>query len=198
MTANNPKVVFKILILGDAMVGKSCLLQRYADDRFSENVPPTIGVDYRPVYREFRGQLTKLMIWDTAGQEKFKSITKSFYHGAHGAIIVYDVTQKHTLYALPKWTQELKHICGHLPIVIVGNKWDSKSSDKLTEEEIQPFIYELGYANNHFLISAKTGGNVATAFETLTEALMDNHQIYSSTDEFRISLNQQKKSGGCC
>jgi len=197
MAANTPKVIFKILILGDAMVGKSCVLQRYADDRFSETVPPTIGVDYRPVYREFRGKLTKLMVWDTAGQEKFKSITKSFYHGAHGALIVYDVTQKETLYALPRWTAELKHICGHLPIIIVGNKIDSKSKERLTEEEIEPFIYEMGYAEHHYLISARTGHNVSKAFEALTEILMDNNEIFNASTEFKISLKHKKKSSSC-
>ncbi|GFQ82648.1 ras-related protein RABD2c [Trichonephila clavata] len=197
MTTNNPKVVFKILILGDAMVGKSCILQRYADDRFSDTVAPTIGVDYRPVYREIRGQLTKLMIWDTAGQEKFKSITKSFYHGAHGALVVYDVTQKDTLYALPKWFAELKHVCGGVPTVIVGNKCDSKSKVRVSEEDITAFIDELGYSDKHFLISAFNGENVDKAFKALTDILMDNLQIITDSEELKITLNRTKKRSNC-
>ncbi|GIX98037.1 ras-like GTP-binding protein YPT1 [Caerostris extrusa] len=198
MATNNPKVVFKVLILGDAMVGKSCVLQRYADDRFSDTVAPTIGVDYRPVYREFRSQLTKLMIWDTAGQEKFKSITKSFYHGAHGALVVYDVTQKDTLYALPKWIAELKHICGGIPTVIVGNKFDTKSKvDKLPEEDIASFIEELGFSDRHYLISAFTGENVDKAFTALIEILMDNTKIISDSDEIKIALSNRKRRKSC-
>ncbi|KAF8767959.1 ras-related protein Rab-13-like [Argiope bruennichi] len=197
MATNNPKVVFKILILGDAMVGKSCVLQRYADDRFSDTVAPTIGVDYRPVYREFRNQLTKLMIWDTAGTEKFKSITKSFYHGAHGALVVYDVTQKDTLYALPKWIAELKHICGGIPIVIVGNKCDFKAKDKVSEEDIASFIEELGYTDRHFLISACTGENVEQAFSALINILMDETHIITDSYTVRISSKNRHTEKRC-
>ncbi|KAG8193477.1 hypothetical protein JTE90_023729 [Oedothorax gibbosus] len=198
MSTNNPKVVFKILILGDAMVGKSCVLQRYAEDSFSDTVAPTIGVDYKPVYRHVRGHFTKLMIWDTAGQEKFKSITKSFYHGTHGALIVYDVTQKDTLYALPKWIAELRHICGSIPTVIVGNKCDSKSKKRMDEEEILAFIDELGYSDKHFLISAYTGENVEKAFSALADILMDDIQVFTASDELNITLFKTKKKSKNC
>ncbi|CAL1281542.1 unnamed protein product [Larinioides sclopetarius] len=182
MATNNPKIVFKILILGDANA-----------------VAPTIGVDYRPVYREFRSQLTKLMIWDTAGTEKFKSITKSFYHGAHGALVVYDVTQKDTLYALPKWIAELKHICGGIPTVIVGNKCDSKAKAKVSDEDIASFIEELGYTDRHFLISAYTGENVDQAFSALINILMDETHIVTDSDQLKITLNarRRKQNSGC-
>ncbi|XP_054707379.1 ras-related protein Rab-13-like [Uloborus diversus] len=161
MMANNiPRIVFKILIIGDANVGKSCVLHRYAEENFIETIQPTVGVDYRPVYKTCKGRKTKLMIWDTAGQEKFKSITMSFYHGAHGALLTYDVTQRHTLYNLPKWLSELKRICGNIPIIIIGNKWDLRSKDRIPKEEIEAFIEELGYTQRHFLTSAYTSENI--------------------------------------
>ncbi|XP_035221917.1 ras-related protein RABD2c-like [Stegodyphus dumicola] len=180
------------------LVGKSCVLTRYADDRFLETVAPTIGVDYRPVYRELRGQLTKLMIWDTAGQEKFKSITKSFYHGAHGALVVYDVTQKQTLLDLRKWIAEIKHICGDVPLVMAGNKCDSTSKDRVPDEEILAFIDELGFSDRHFLVSARTGENISKAFEALTGLLMDNMQVFSVSEENRIALCARKKRSRNC
>lgn len=196
-TANNPRVVFKVLIIGDAMVGKSCVLQRYADNKYTENISPTIGVDYRPVYRKIRGHLTKLMIWDTAGQEKFKSITMSFYHGAHGAVIVYDVTQRPTLHHLTNWISELKRICGDIPFIIIGNKNDSSSKNRLSLEEISEFIEENGFTDQHFLVSALTSENISEAFEAITNILMDSVKAFAITEK-RVSLEPQRRSKCSC
>uniref|UniRef100_A0A672H509 Ras-related protein ORAB-1-like n=1 Tax=Salarias fasciatus TaxID=181472 RepID=A0A672H509_SALFA len=86
--------LFKLLLIGDSGVGKSCLLLRFADDSYTDSYISTIGVDFKIRTVDMDGKTVKLQIWDTAGQERFRTITSSYYRGAHGIIIVYDVTEQ--------------------------------------------------------------------------------------------------------
>ena len=102
--------LFKILLIGNSGVGKSSLLLRFSDDTFTGNFMPTIGVDFKIRTLEVDGKTIKLQIWDTAGQERFKTITSSYYKGAHGIIVVYDVTDKESYKNIDTWMNEIdKH-----------------------------------------------------------------------------------------
>ena len=87
----------KILVIGESGVGKSSLMLRFTDEQFSQDTPPTIGLDYRVKVMDHKGFSVKLSIWDTAGQERFKNISSSYYRGAHGVILVYDLTSRRSL-----------------------------------------------------------------------------------------------------
>ena len=95
-------------LIGDSGVGKSCLLLRFADDTYTGTYISTIGVDFKIRTVELEGKTIKLQIWDTAGQERFRTITSSYYRGAHGIIVVYDVTDKESFEAVKGWLNEMQ------------------------------------------------------------------------------------------
>ena len=106
--SKNSDYLFKLLLIGDSGVGKSCLLLRFADDTYTESYISTIGVDFKIRTIELDGKTIKLQIWDTAGQESFRSITRSYYRGAAGALLVYDITRRDTFKHLSVWLEEAR------------------------------------------------------------------------------------------
>jgi len=157
--------LFKLLLIGDSGVGKSCLLLRFADDMFTDNFISTIGVDFKIKTIEMEGKIIKLQIWDTAGQERFRTITSSYYRGAHGIIIVYDVCDPVTFSNVKEWLKEIDRYAGKdVMKLLVGNKNDrpNRVVDTSTGQELAdaltiPFIET----------SAKTSTNVDQAFYKL-------------------------------
>jgi len=117
--------LFKLLLIGDSGVGKSCLLLRFTDDTYNDSYISTIGVDFKIRTIEIEGKVIKLQIWDTAGQERFRTITSSYYRGAHGIIVVYDVTDQVTFNNVKQWMQEIqRYACDTVNRLLVGNKVD--------------------------------------------------------------------------
>ncbi len=117
------------MLIGNSAVGKSSLLLRFSDNIFSESFLPTIGVDFKIRTFDLSGKAVKLQIWDTAGQERFKTITSSYYKGAHGIILVYDITDKQTFKDVENWLQEVdKYANENVIKLLVGNKCDLESN----------------------------------------------------------------------
>merc|ERR1712226_1673506 len=141
-TAMNPEYdyLFKLLLIGDSGVGKSCLLLRFADDSYLDSYISTIGVDFKIRTVEQDGKTIKLQIWDTAGQERFRTITSSYYRGAHGIIIVYDVTDQETFNNVRTWITEIeKYSSAGVCKILVGNKCDKEPQRQVSKEEGQEF-----------------------------------------------------------
>lgn len=154
------------MLIGDSGVGKSCLLLRFADDTYTESYISTIGVDFKIRTIELDGKTVKLQIWDTAGQERFRTITSSYYRGAHGIIIVYDVTDRQSFLNVEHWLKEIdKYATGNVNKLLVGNKSDLQSKKVVTYDEAKEFADKHGIK---FLeTSAKNSHNVEQAFQTM-------------------------------
>ncbi|XP_040871128.1 ras-related protein RABD2c-like isoform X1 [Glycine max] len=127
--------LFKLLLIGDSGVGKSCLLLRFADDSYLDSYISTIGVDFKIRTVEQDGKTIKLQIWDTAGQERFRTITSSYYRGAHGIIVVYDVTDQESFNNVKQWLNEIdRYASENVNKLLVGNKCDLTANKVVSYE----------------------------------------------------------------
>merc|ERR1711959_158243 len=140
-------------------VGKSCLLFRFADDTYTESYISTIGVDFKIRTIKLEGKTIKLQIWDTAGQERFRTITSSYYRGAHGIIVVYDITDVDSFANVKQWLKEIdRYACENVNKLLVGNKCDLGSKRAVDKKAAQEFADKNGIT---FLeTSAKNNQNV--------------------------------------
>ncbi|XP_034055410.1 ras-related protein ORAB-1-like [Gymnodraco acuticeps] len=193
--------LFKLILIGDSSVGKTNLLLRFADDTgisFS-----TIGVDFRIRTIELDGKTIKLQIWDTAGQERFRTITSSYYRGAHGIIVVYDVTDQESFNNVKQWLQEIdRYASENVNKLLVGNKCD------LTKKKVVDYTTAKEFAENvgiPFLeISAKSATNVDQAFMTMAAEIkkrMGPGATAGSSKKSNVKIQSKlfnTSSGGCC
>ncbi|EDO40167.1 predicted protein [Nematostella vectensis] len=205
MSTMNPEYdyLFKLLLIGDSGVGKSCLLLRFADDTYTESYISTIGVDFKIRTIELDGKTIKLQIWDTAGQERFRTITSSYYRGAHGIIVVYDVTDQESFNNVKQWLQEIdRYACENVNKLLVGNKCD------LTTKKVVDFTTAKEYAESlgvPFLeTSAKNATNVEQAFMTMAAEIKNRMgpspapQGAGSNVKINSSTPVKQGGGGCC
>jgi len=164
----------KIGLVGESGVGKSCLLVRWVDNEFFEADDKfTIGVDYKMKSVTVKDIPVKLQIYDTAGQERFRTVTASFYRGAHGILLVYDITDKESFgNRVEEWLREIKNYTpDKTPIVFVGNKVDLK--DKRTVDESAARAFAEKHGLKYMETSAKENINVNEAFMSLAELIVE-------------------------
>jgi len=170
---NKYDYLFKFLIVGDTNTGKSCLLQRFADDSYTTDFISTIGVDFKVKTIEIGGKIIKTQCWDTAGQERFRSITNSYYRGAHGIIIVYDITNKQSFFNIEKWMRDIKVFGSDNAIkMIIGTKSDLSKERKVSKEELETLANELDM--KYIETSAKENDNINEVFNMLCEEILTN------------------------
>jgi small GTP-binding protein len=167
------KYLVKLIVIGSSGVGKSSLLLRYALDTFKEDTRTTIGVDFKHKKLKIDGELVNCQIWDTAGQERFSCISKEYYRGANGCLLVYDITDESTFTRVDHWYQELltyAHTAETPVTVIVGNKCDLKQQAKVKTEDAT--LYAKNHNMHFFETSAKLNYNVEEAFRVLVEDIV--------------------------
>jgi len=155
----------KIVLLGDSGVGKSALLIRYTESKFELDMRSTIGIDFRRKVVIQDGYKYTLTVWDTAGQEKFRSIGRGYYRGSQGLLLLYDVTEENTFLQIRKWIRDInRHTGGDPPkIYLLANKCDMAAERVISREKGESMAEE--YNCPHFEISCKTGAGVETAFQ---------------------------------
>lgn len=145
-------MLFKIVLIGDNYVGKSCILRRLLSDSFNENISNTIGVEFGSTKLKILGKTIKMQIWDTAGQEKYRTITTSYFRNIAGVVLVYDITNHKSFKNCENWLKDLEAIVvGNRPVVVmVGNKNDMEATRQVTTEEGEQF------AKQHNLLFLET------------------------------------------
>ncbi|KAJ1725569.1 Ras- protein Rab-2-B [Coemansia erecta] len=167
--------LFKYIIIGDTGVGKSCLLLQFTDNRFLPSHDLTIGVEFGARMVSVDNKDIKLQIWDTAGQESFRSITRSYYRGAVGALLVYDITRRDTFEHVATWLEDVrKHSNTETTIILIGNKCDLEAKRSVSREEGEKFASDNGL---YFIeTSAKTANNVEEAFVQTAQDIYEKIQ----------------------
>ena len=180
--------MYKYLFLGETSVGKTSLLIRYSDDIFDSDSLPTLGVDVRYKYVTLEDKRIRLDIWDPAGQERFKNITKNYLHGANGILYVYDITNKESFHKLKSWLNDSKgNVSPETEKIIVGNKIDLEAQREVNIDTVKDF----GEKHNIdvFEVSAKNGKGVEEIFTHLTKKLFQKKHIgvvQPGEDEFTM------------
>ena len=188
--------IYKILLLGDSSVGKTCFLMRYTDNTFQDIHMSTIGLDYKLKNVQLEnGKMVKIQVWDTAGQDRFRSITKNYYKGAHGIILIYDITENKSFENVKNWMNQIKEeVPDKVTIVLVGNKKDDEEHRKVTTEQGESMAKEFGVM--FFECSAKTGENIDGIFNDLVKKVVENFS--KSVESGQKLKNKKRKGKGCC
>ena len=204
------EVMYKLVIIGNTHVGKTSLMLRYSDNIFRDKHISTIGVDFKIVKVKVGTTCVKLQIWDTAGQDRFRTISSTYYRGAHGAIIVYDVTSSQSFYNVEHWINDMNAYNQNVYKVLVGNKNDDpngSSTSKIIEtKEAQRLANQMNLPL--FETSAKEDINVKEVFEKVAEQLLKRDILRKieqrertlkkeTSQTIRLSKKSKKKKS-CC
>jgi len=208
-------LTFKIIVIGDPGVGKSCLTGRAVKDKFEEKYAPTIGFEFLTLSVKIEDKIIKLQIWDTCGQEMYRSLISNFYRNASLAMMVYSIDSKESFSHISTWLKEVK-LQSHpdVKIILIGNKKDLEEKRKVTYEEAKKFKEE-----NQLLYfeetSAKTGINAKEVFTEAARILFEEHLNYKKRAQSinfnnfidsdslknvpsKFAKGEVKRNSGCC
>ena len=167
MKNNNIEFSYKILLLGNTLVGKSSILIKYSDDYFPENYIATVGIDYKLKHFELaNGKKVKVQIWDTAGQDRYKSLTKNYYKNSNGIILVYSVVDKKSFDEISNWIEDIREETkDDIIIFLVGNKIDLNDKRVISINDAKKLAEN--YNIKYYETSAKTGNGIDILFNDL-------------------------------
>ena len=206
---NEYTMLFKIVIIGDTYVGKTNILSRYISNEFDPNSNSTIGVELTTKTYNFDNNDVKVQIWDTAGQEKYRSIKSSYYKGAQVCLLVYDITKKKSFDNIDKWYSELKSNSDEkIYTMLLGNKSDLEENREVSIEEAEKKAKNFNIA--FMETSAYNGNNINKAFNELINNVYQNnkksfnHEVKIMLEDKGVEINQEKKDeikknkSGCC
>ncbi|CAF1392835.1 unnamed protein product, partial [Didymodactylos carnosus] len=165
--------LFKILIIGDSGVGKTAVLQRFANDYYSTDYVATIGVDFQIRTIDIDSKDVKLQVWDTAGQDRFKCVVSSFYRGAHGVIVCFDITDLESFRNVEEWISEIQRYCStNPPIYLVGTKSDLQTKRTISYQQATQYAQSKGI--QYIETSSKTNDNIQETFFRFSRTLIEH------------------------
>ncbi|KAM3133480.1 hypothetical protein pb186bvf_014484 [Paramecium bursaria] len=206
----NYKYLFKFIVIGDPSVGKSCLTLQFTEGKYNKKHETTIGVEFGVKEIYIQEQPIKISIWDTAGQESFRSLVRSYYRSAIGVLLVYDMTNKQSFHNLQKWLEEIRENGNeNVVIAVVCNKIDLENERQVSQEEGIQFADENGFV--YYETSALEGTGVSDTFRKTAQIIYDQiqkdviklgkHQlgVLAGTLHKPITYNkQQSQKTDCC
>ncbi|CAL1568825.1 unnamed protein product [Knipowitschia caucasica] len=170
--------LFKIILIGDSNVGKTCVVQNFKSGVFSERQQNTIGVDFTVRTLDIEGKRVKMQVWDTAGQERFRTITQSYYRSAHAALIVYDITRRCTFDSVQHWIKEVElYGATNVVMALIGNKCDLEEERQVRFQEACALAKDKGMLAA-LETSAKESQNVDEAFRMIARELMSRNGLH--------------------
>ena len=193
---------FKIIILGNLSVGKTSILLRYVNDKFKENILSTIGVDFMDKLVDLGHKKINLQIWDTSGQEQYKSLAANFLRDTDGVFLVFDLTNDKSFDHIKTWLNDIKDYNEEVKIIILGNKFDLSDKRKISNDVINNFVKKHNF--KYFETSAKEGTNIKEAFKAMIDLFMEKKSIqttYSKLNRGNLSISVAstvKKKKPCC
>ena len=205
------EITLKILLIGDSYVGKTSLLLQYIDRECPENHMATIGVEFKDKIVQINKKNVKLQVWDTSGQERYRSITKNFYRNADGVMFICDVTKENTFENIKNWLidSEQNSNNSNFKKILVGNKIDLQKERVIDKEKLENFANKKGM--NFYEASAKEGTNVDLIFTELAKLILEDKSDQQIKEEFchknrSLSVyskeseesNNPRKKKGCC
>ena len=204
LNPNEELINYKIILVGDSGVGKTCILMRAVNNKFSENYQATIGFEFLLMYFQVNNIKIKLQIWDTCGQEMYRSLIQGFYRNTTSTILVFSKTNRSSFDNLGMWIKDIKNNTEQdMPIFLVGNKCDEeKKKVEVNKEEAEEFSkqYNLKYFCES---SAKTGYNINQIFEEVAKVVYKDFCLKRNTRKQipRMGLDKKEESGSkkrCC
>ena len=196
----------KLILIGDGRVGKTSIINKYINNIFNEGEEMTINSSYCERDVLFNDKKYKFSFWDTAGQEKFNSITPIYYRDAKGVLLVYDISNPHSFERVKKWIEEIKEIKNEAVFNIVGNKYDLKEQTKnfkfnFIDDEIAKKLAQKN-KTDLFFTSAKTGENINQCFENLMQKVfnkfVNNNSNINNNNISLIKEDENKKEDCQC
>ena len=211
--ANGYDMIFKIVLIGDTSVGKTNILSKYLTDEFDAKSKATVGVEFGVKNFKIENNIVKVQIWDTAGEERYRSITNAYYKGAKGSLLVYDITNKKSFENVEKWISDLKANADEdISMILLGNKTDLEDKRVVSTEEgkNKAEFYNLTFMET----SALNGNNIQEAFnELIMDVYKRNHELLENQAKVEIirdkktieldkgednNTDEVKEKKGCC
>jgi len=190
-------VKVKLVLLGDTQVGKSSIVIRFEKNEFDQYRYPTIGATFLTQKVQLQEHTVRFQIWDTAGQEKYKSLAPLYYKGAHAALVVYDITNRESFENAKGWVEELTQSGGGSVVIgLAGNKLDLEERRKVQKSEAEKLAQKQGFIFKE--TSAKNGENIIDIFRLIAEKVPRLKTEDSDPNLELDSLEDEKKKKRCC
>jgi small GTP-binding protein len=191
----------KVVVVGDSGVGKTCFLIRFVRDMFDEESQPTLGVEFLTKVVQTERHRIQLQLWDTAGQELFRSVTRGYYRGSAGALIVFDLTSRDSFDSVARWVQDIRDVArSDVVTMLIGNKSDLIEKRSISAEEAAEFAKKNSM--QYFETSARTGENITPAVDACVAVIEKNvddgaYEFEPSKAANKMDFTPEKKESKC-